>query len=62
MTMLDPLLSRRAGTTVSSINRPWRFAARGDYDADTNPDGLISFSTAENVRTHPTFLVLVMQP
>ncbi|KAF4124475.1 Aspartate/methionine/tyrosine aminotransferase [Geosmithia morbida] len=48
--MLDPLLSRRGGTTVASIDRPWRFAPRGDYDADTNPKGLVSFGTAENVR------------
>lgn len=49
MTMLDPLLSKRGATTVASINRPWRFASRGDYDADKNPDGLVAFSTAENV-------------
>lgn len=49
MTMLDPVLSLRAGTTVASLNRPWRFAPRATYDPDTNPEGLISFGTAENV-------------
>lgn len=48
--MLDPLLSLRGGTTVSSLERPWRFAERGDFDADTNPKGLVAFSTAENAR------------
>lgn len=50
--MLDPLLSLRGGTTVASLNRPWRFASKPTYDPDTNPEGLISFGMAENVREH----------
>ena len=49
--MLDPLLSLRGGTTVASLNRPWRFAPKATYDPDNNTNGLISFGTAENVRT-----------
>lgn len=49
LTMLDPVLSLRGGTTVASINRPWRFATKPTYHPDTNPDGLISFGMAENV-------------
>ena len=48
--MLEPLLSLRGGTTVASLNRPWRFAPTQSYDPDTNPEGLISFGSAENVR------------
>lgn len=47
--MLDPVLSLRAGTTVASLNRPWRFAPKATYHPGTNPEGLISFGTAENV-------------
>ncbi|KAI6782555.1 1-aminocyclopropane-1-carboxylate synthase-like protein-like protein [Emericellopsis cladophorae] len=46
--MLDPLLSLRSGTTVASLNRPWRFAPKQTYDLQANPKGLISFGTAEN--------------
>ncbi|RKL47521.1 hypothetical protein BFJ72_g1753 [Fusarium proliferatum] len=43
-------LSQRATEAVGGLDLPWRFAPRGDYDADHNPDGLISFGTAEHVR------------
>lgn len=48
LTMLDPTLSLRGGTTVSSLNRPWRFASKPTYHPDTNAGGLISFGMAEN--------------
>ncbi|QGI77976.1 hypothetical protein CEK25_004705 [Fusarium fujikuroi] len=41
-------LSQRATEAVGGLDLPWRFAPRGDYDADHNPDGLISFGTAEH--------------
>ncbi|KAL9569939.1 hypothetical protein ACKAV7_006002 [Fusarium commune] len=41
-------LSQRATEAVSGLDLPWRFAPRGDYDADHNPNGLISFGTAEH--------------
>jgi hypothetical protein len=43
-------LSQRAIEAVGGLDLPWRFAPRGDYDADHNPNGLISFGTAEHVR------------
>ncbi|EXA00359.1 hypothetical protein FOWG_00617 [Fusarium oxysporum f. sp. lycopersici MN25] len=41
-------LSQRAIEAVGGLDLPWRFAPRGDYDADHNPNGLISFGTAEH--------------
>lgn len=41
-------LSRRATEAVGGLDLPWRFAPRGDYHPDHNPEGLISFATAEN--------------
>ncbi|RBQ69970.1 hypothetical protein FVER14953_04003 [Fusarium verticillioides] len=41
-------LSQRATEAVGGLDLPWRFAPRGDYDADHNPNGLISFGTAEH--------------
>lgn len=43
-------LSQRATEAVGGLDLPWRFAPRGDYDADHNPNGLVSFGTAEHVR------------
>jgi hypothetical protein len=43
-------LSQRATEAVGGLDLPWRFAPKGDYDADHNPNGLISFGTAEHVR------------
>ncbi|KAJ4250463.1 hypothetical protein NW757_007294 [Fusarium falciforme] len=45
--MANPL-SRRATEAVGGLDLPWRFAPRGDYHPDNNPEGLISFATAEN--------------
>ncbi|KAI1074604.1 1-aminocyclopropane-1-carboxylate synthase [Whalleya microplaca] len=42
------LLSRRAASIVPDLDLPWRFALRGTYAPDTNPEGLTSFSLAEN--------------
>ncbi|KAF4333558.1 1-aminocyclopropane-1-carboxylate synthase [Fusarium beomiforme] len=44
------VLSQRATEAVGGLDLPWRFAPRGDFDADHNPNGLISFGTAENAR------------
>lgn len=51
---LSPLLSRRSAATVAKQRLPWRFAPAQTYDAAANPDGLISFGLAENVRVPPT--------
>lgn len=56
--VLDSLLSYRAGTTVASLNRPWRFAEGTTYDPETNPSGLVSFSTAENVSLFRIYHIL----
>lgn len=42
--------SARSQATAQFLSAPWKFAARQDYDKETNPDGLISFALAENVR------------
>jgi len=46
------MLSSRALKNIEQLNRPWRFTPTPDYDPGTNPKGLISFGTAENVRTY----------
>ncbi|OQD74690.1 hypothetical protein PENDEC_c010G07094 [Penicillium decumbens] len=43
------MLSSRALKNIEQLNRPWRFTPTPDYDRETNPKGLISFGTAENV-------------
>ncbi|KAM3501178.1 hypothetical protein MY11210_009412 [Beauveria gryllotalpidicola] len=42
--------SARAQATAEFLSAPWKFATRQTYDKDTNPDGVISFALAENVR------------
>ncbi|KAJ6161036.1 Pyridoxal phosphate-dependent transferase major region subdomain 2 [Penicillium chermesinum] len=42
------MLSSRAAKNLEELERPWRFTPTQTYDADTNPQGLISFGTAEN--------------
>ncbi|KAI0003151.1 1-aminocyclopropane-1-carboxylate synthase [Xylariaceae sp. FL0662B] len=41
-------LSGRAAAIVPDLDVPWRFAPKGTFDPDTNPEGLTSFSVAEN--------------
>jgi 1-aminocyclopropane-1-carboxylate synthase len=41
-------LSSRGQSNASQLSIPWRFAKSHTYDAHTNPNGLISFATAEN--------------
>jgi hypothetical protein len=50
------MLSVRGAKSAASQDIPWRFAPGGNnrYDAVTNPTGVISFATAENVRTRAT--------
>jgi hypothetical protein len=43
-------LSQRASEAIRGLDLPWRYALRATYDPDHNPNGLISFSLAENVR------------
>lgn len=45
------MLSRRGTKSAESQAIPWRFAPGGNnrYDHITNPTGVISFATAENV-------------
>ncbi len=45
--------SARSQATAEFLSAPWRFATRQTYDKDTNPDGVISFALAENVRETP---------
>ena len=45
------MLSKRGRSKVQALDLPWRFAPRGTYHPEDNPDGLISFATAENVNT-----------
>lgn len=45
--------SARSQATAEFLSAPWRFATRQTYDKDTNPDGVISFALAENVRESP---------
>jgi 1-aminocyclopropane-1-carboxylate synthase len=42
------MLSARGQAKCDQLDEPWRFAMRATYDAHTNPEGLISFATAEN--------------
>lgn len=42
--------SARSQATAEFLSAPWRFATRQTYDKETNPDGVISFALAENVR------------
>lgn len=44
------MLSSRGLNNVNELSRPWRFTPTATYDPDTNPEGLISFGMAENVR------------
>ena len=44
------MLSSRGLKNVNELGRPWRFTPTATYDPDTNPEGLISFGMAENVR------------
>jgi 1-aminocyclopropane-1-carboxylate synthase len=43
------MLSPRGQSNANQLSIPWRFALSATYDRETNPDGLISFATAENV-------------
>lgn len=42
------MLSSRGQANGDQLDIPWRFAKGATYDPDSNPDGLISFATAEN--------------
>lgn len=53
------LLSRRSGATVASLDAPYRFGPRGTYHPDSNPAGLITFSSAQNVSVANRQLTLV---
>src|SRR5688572_7157388 len=46
--MSPPGLSHRANQTVPDLDTPWRFAPKGTYHPTDDPEGLISFATAEN--------------
>lgn len=48
---MDAHLSKRSAASLNRLDLPWRFASAQTYNARTNPDGLISFATAENVST-----------
>jgi hypothetical protein len=43
------MLSPRGQSNAAQLSIPWRFALSATYDPETNPDGLLSFATAENV-------------
>ncbi|KZZ96079.1 Pyridoxal phosphate-dependent transferase, major domain protein [Moelleriella libera RCEF 2490] len=45
---MDAHLSKRSAASLNRLDLPWRFASAQTYNARTNPDGLISFATAEN--------------
>ncbi|KND89876.1 1-aminocyclopropane-1-carboxylate synthase-like protein 1 [Tolypocladium ophioglossoides CBS 100239] len=45
---MESYLSKRSAATIAKQQLPWRFAPTQTYDSKNNPDGLISFSTAEN--------------
>ncbi len=47
--------SKRSAVTVARMGEPWKFAAKHTYDAETNPEGMISFALAENVRGSTVF-------
>lgn len=42
--------SNRSAVTVARMGEPWKMAAKHTYDAQTNPEGMVSFALAENVR------------
>jgi hypothetical protein len=42
------MLSTRGQANADQLDIPWRFAKGTTYDSVTNPEGLISFGTAEN--------------
>lgn len=48
------MLSNRGNMAVSQLDVPWRFAPAGKarYDPVTNPDGPVTFATAENSLMH----------
>lgn len=46
---MESYLSKRSAASLERQSLPWRFAPSQTYDAEKNPDGLISFGTAENV-------------
>lgn len=45
----EAMLSSRGKVSADQLDIPWKFALGTTYDPDTNPEGLISFATAENV-------------
>ncbi|EFY95481.1 1-aminocyclopropane-1-carboxylate synthase [Metarhizium robertsii] len=45
---MESYLSKRSAASLEKQSLPWRFAPSQTYDAEKNPDGLISFGTAEN--------------
>jgi hypothetical protein len=42
------MLSSRGQSNADQLDIPWRFAKGTTYDRDANPEGIISFATAEN--------------
>ncbi|KAH7087446.1 pyridoxal phosphate-dependent transferase [Paraphoma chrysanthemicola] len=42
------MLSTRGQSNADQLDIPWRFAQGTTFDAETNPNGIISFATAEN--------------
>ncbi|KAH8668544.1 pyridoxal phosphate-dependent transferase [Xylariales sp. PMI_506] len=42
-------LSQRGKVIANYLDVPWGYPSPGDYNAQTNPEGLIAFSTAENM-------------
>jgi 1-aminocyclopropane-1-carboxylate synthase len=48
------MLSQRGAKAAESQDIPWRFAPGGEnrYDRISNPSGVISLGTAENVRSY----------
>jgi hypothetical protein len=46
---MESYLSKRSTASLEKQSLPWRFAPPQTYDAEKNPEGLISFGTAENV-------------
>ncbi|PHH65767.1 hypothetical protein CDD81_1494 [Ophiocordyceps australis] len=45
---MESYLSKRSAATIAKQHLPWRFAPSQTYHRLTNPQGLISFGTAEN--------------
>jgi hypothetical protein len=43
------MLSARGKVNADQLSIPWKFALSTTYDPVANPEGLISFATAENV-------------